>query len=331
MEDGSIVPKQWHSICYSFDTTNKNITIVFDGTLLTGSITDFPQFNISLSRMTNSTISYGTNLRFSDPLIWTPTQRNRFSGQLSDINIWSKPISFDNLVLFTQDCQSTKALGLPPDFLDWSKTDFKKQSTEFVIIQQTQREDSICSTGLGDDLKVMHYKSSFAEAPLICNAYGGKVIAPTSVNEWEVIRQKLFNKINMAGYITDTCSANVWTGIKKSPNDTWVRVYDNVEAKFPWDQGQPNGLHLQQCLAGLLTKGTMKFVDEHCLTNFCVLCQVPSQLKFKLRGQLPELLGVERDFSSHASETNSFQGYRGFPIKFRGCEPIKNFFISTEI
>jgi hypothetical protein len=315
MGDGSIVPKQWHSLCYSFDTTTNRITIVFDGRLLKGSITDFPQFNISLSRMTNSSILYGANSFIPEPHIWNADKRlNRFSGQLSDINIWSKPISFDSLVLFTKECQSTKALGIQPDLLDWSKIDLMNQSTEFVHIEKIHREDSICSKEHGDELKVMHYQSSFSEANHLCNAYGGKIIAPTNVQEWEVINKKIYNEGNIVGYIKDTCSSNVWSGIKKSPNETWVRVYDHVEATFPWKDGQPNGLDLQQCLAGSVHQATLEFMDESCLANYCALCEVPPQLKFMLRGELPELLGVERDFSRHASNhtgkyIDSFQGY----------------------
>jgi hypothetical protein len=319
MEDRSIVPKQWHSLCYAVDKLNKNLTIVFDGKRLKGSITDIPQFNISLSRMTNSTIMFGTNQDIVNrPHIWSPTNVfNRFSGQLSDINIWSKPLSFDNLVLFTRECQSTKVLGLQPDLLDWSKIDFKNKSTEFVQIHQTKREDSICSMGDGDELKLMHYKSTFTEATLLCNAYGGNLIAPTNDMELAVIKEKLLNKRNMAGYISDTCTTRVWTGIIKSPNDTWVRVYDMVEATFPWHGGQPNGLDLQQCLSGQLYEGTLLFLDEHCLANYCALCQVPSNLKFKLRGELPELLGIEREFSNNDDsdqEMDSFQGYTNHKI-----------------
>jgi hypothetical protein len=38
----------------------QNLTIVFDGRLIKGSITDFRQFDISVGRITNSTILYGT-------------------------------------------------------------------------------------------------------------------------------------------------------------------------------------------------------------------------------------------------------------------------------
>jgi hypothetical protein len=300
----------------------KTLTIVFDGRLLKGSITDFHQIEISLGRITNSTIMYGTNPQalFNDPHLWNANKYNRFSGQLSDINIWSKPISFDNLVLFTKECQSTKALGLQPDLLDWSKTIINNKSTEFVNIQKTQREDSICSTGHGDELKLMHYQSSHTEATHLCQAYGGKLIAPTNDSELEVIKEELFNKINIVGHQRD--KFKVWTGIIMSPNDSWVRAYDNVEAIFPWVQGQPNGLDLQQCLAGMVVKAkhTLDFMDEHCLDNHYALCQVPLTLKFKLRGELPELLGVERDFSSHASddtgqEWDSFQGYTNHKIE----------------
>jgi hypothetical protein len=244
----------------------------------------------------------------------------RFSGQLSDINIWSKTISFDNLVLFTGECQSTKALGLQPDLLDWSKTVINIKSREFVNIQKTQREDTICSTGQGDELKLMHYKSSYTEATHVCNAYGGKLIAPINDIEVEVIKEEIFNNINIIGNLPEY--AKVWTGILMCPNDSWVRAYDNIEAKFPWQKGQPNGLDLQQCLAGQVIKHkhTLEFMDEYCLNNHYALCQVPSTLKFKLRGELPELLGVERDFSSHASydngqELDSFQGYTNHKIE----------------
>jgi hypothetical protein len=107
-----------------------------------------------------------------------------------------------------------------------------------------------------------------------------------------------------------------------SPNDSWVWAYDNVEAIFPWVHGQPNGLDLQQYLAGVVVKAkhTLEFMDEHCLDNYYALCQVPSTLKFKLRGKLPKKLGVGRDFSSQASddtgqECDSFQGYTNHKIE----------------
>jgi hypothetical protein len=156
------LPKQWHSLCFALDMATKNLTIVFDGRLLKGSITDFHQIEISLGRITNSTIMYGTNPQalFNDPHLWKANKYNRFIGQLSDINIWSKPISIDNLILFTGECQSTKALGLQPDLLDWSKTIINIMSTEYVNIQKTERKDTICSTGHWDELKLMHYQSS---------------------------------------------------------------------------------------------------------------------------------------------------------------------------
>jgi hypothetical protein len=298
----------------------KNLTIVFDGTLLKGSITDFHQFDIRLGRITNSTILYGATPMVNDPHLWKTTKLNRFSGQLSDINIWSKPISFDNLVLFTGECQSTKALGLQPDLLDWSKTIIDNKSTEFVNIQKTQRKDSICRTGHGYELKLMHYKSSYTEATHLCNAYGGKLIAPINDMEVDIIKDELFNNINIIGHLGDRFK--IWTGILKSPNDSWVRAYDYVVAKFPWEPGQPNGLDLQQCLGGLVIKAkhTLVFGDDYCLENYYVLCQLPATLKFKLRGELPELLGAERDFSSHASDdtgqkVDTFQGYTNHKIE----------------
>ncbi len=145
----------------------------------------------------------------------------------------------------------------------------------------------------------------------MCGHFSGKMLLPQSQEDFNSLIQKL----DEFDILESTCRRlwvpvvqdyNEETGETRSQNTIftikhihlrcmmarWVTGKNKEAPRYlPWGRGQPNGRHLQQCVAAVLnidSKSRMAKVgyynDDNCEDTRCFVCNVPETMTYKLRG-----------------------------------------------
>ena len=108
-----MIPNLWYHVCFSFEgRSNKKALMVINDVVVLNETTHVKEFDVAKNDFNKSGIELGSI---------TPTRPNfdSFGGILTDINIWSKPLTIEDMWTYTKTC-STSSMSLNPDILDWS-------------------------------------------------------------------------------------------------------------------------------------------------------------------------------------------------------------------
>jgi hypothetical protein len=248
-----VLPKQWHSICYSVNATDNNsLSIVFDGELLNGSKKGIIPVYIRSDKMNNATLKLGL-LPVVKNGAWNPKTYSRFDGLMSEIYMWTSPLSIDNMIQFTKGCKSPAALQLTtPDLFDWSKYhNFSKYETKYISVFKLDVQSAMCNKFAMMQLNFIPYHTTFDEAVNICHGYGGRMVTVNTFQEAQVLTGQIGNA-NFGQMFVEPCNNEFWSGGKQSADGHWRSIYEHTKIDVPWSPSQPNGLDHQKCLAAYM-------------------------------------------------------------------------------
>ena len=166
-KDNGVLPYHWHHICVS--TRKDSYTIVLDEQ-------KWYHVNHTLVSSENTTLKR-LDLGFTKEY-WIYSDGINFRGLLSELNIWSKSLSFIQMLKITIDCGKIEP---SPDLLDWSKI------PSFMIRGSKYNEsiENICSQRNTTSLvyKIMPYLHDQDNAIQVCKILNGKLAFPNSLNE----------------------------------------------------------------------------------------------------------------------------------------------------
>jgi hypothetical protein len=102
----TMLPNQWQHFCFSFSTTqNNSLWVVLNGQLLHDHFIDLPPLKWTLN---NSIVNLG----------FTTSKEYHFYGTMTEVNIWSKALSFKTMTTITSTCQDAE--DYKPDLFAWS-------------------------------------------------------------------------------------------------------------------------------------------------------------------------------------------------------------------
>ena len=166
-KENDVQPFHWHHICVS--SSDHSYTIVFDGQ-------QWYHANHTLPSSEKTTLK---KLDLGSPNEhWVHSDGINFRGLLSELNIWSKSLSFIQMLKITINCGKIEP---SPDLLDWSKI------PSFMIRGSKYNEsiENICSQRNTTSLvyKIMPYLHDQDNAIQVCKILNGKLAFPNSLNE----------------------------------------------------------------------------------------------------------------------------------------------------
>ena len=174
-KENDVRPFHWHHICVS--SSDNSFTIVFDGQQWYHANHTLP----SSEKTTVKKLDLGSPSEY-----WIHSDGINFRGLLSELNIWSKSLSFSQMVKITINCGKIDPV---PDLLDWSEipTSIIRGS------KYNENIENICSQRNTTSLvyKIMPYLHDQDNAIQVCKILNGKLAFPNSLTELQTWNRKL--------------------------------------------------------------------------------------------------------------------------------------------
>ena len=295
-----LVPEQWYHICVSYNRTHDTmatLNMYLDGRNVIKRDIETPNTTFVL----NLTSSWRLGLCKNNVFEYGP---QTFRGQLSDLNIWSRPLTDDAMRQFTGHCQNAVTANNDiPDVLHWDEIEVLDRG-KFVSKSPSDLEcKPKCQNMANEEIECDKHtttltfptKTTFKEAITTCGQLGGSMTLPTNMHDL----LDLNNSVNQRIIGSDKTECNTtWIplylvdGDKSSSEETLkfslpfqknIGALSSKEVFLPWQIGQPNGLGYQKCIV-YTTFGTPKYFDVECTERHCFYCSVQPRLYFTLRG-----------------------------------------------
>ena len=115
-----------------------------------------------------------------------------FKGQITDLNVWDRPLSDDELVNFTKNCvdQRFHQIG-QPNIIDWSVANFAYNKS---LIETFEVDRGQFCWRPKSEVVMFPIPSAYGEALTSCDNLGGQFPLPASVVEFNKILSRNFSK-----------------------------------------------------------------------------------------------------------------------------------------
>ncbi|XP_037783103.1 uncharacterized protein LOC119579386 [Penaeus monodon] len=268
----------WHHICVTY---NDGLMISY----LDGEEQDRQTGNLS-DVITGNVLKVGS---------WD--KENSFSGQLTQVNIWSRALSPREVVAIA-DCENVPE----GDIVSWSGPWGKHgdvQETEESIVE-------LCEDAAATDYFYFNEVTA-SSAFSICHGLGGSVPIPKTEKEYQVI-QNVVEK-----YRHNSSCENFWVGITDHEQEgIWMEPLHNQHVHPIWSMAEPDGDKLENCAVASSPSG---FSDSRCDLLLCVACAVPRRPVWSLLGACERHRRNTHLVASQDSAANLiFRGYSDYQI-----------------
>ena len=238
-------------------------------------------------------------------------EENPMHGMVTDLNIWSRVLSSQEISDWSQ-CGHSQ----PGDVLRWEEAELNITDLLYLDLELA----SICPETVGERQTYFSYNlnKTFQETVLFCENIGGH-IAVAGDNESLTAMNEVYNSTCTAGTgyfyggYTDQEEEGSWTNVVTGNLLTW----DN------WDDEAPYNYTNYDCVE--IEMDYLMFSDFDCSVTYCPICQITEMKTFQLRGVCLES-PVDKYFAM--VNTTYFLGYTHSSLIFSNVsqrwEIVKN-------
>ena len=203
-------------------------------------------------------------------LLMNEFDENPMHGMVTDLNIWSRVLSLQEISDWAQ-CRHDQ----PADVLRWEEAELN--ITDLLYLDMDL--DSICLGRAGEEQTFFSYdlNKTFEETVKFCETVGGHM-AVAGDNESLTAMNEVYNSTctGGAGYFyggfTDQEEEGRWVNVVTGSLLAW----DN------WDEGYPYNYTNYDCVE--IEMDYLKFSDFDCSVTYCPICQITEKKTFQLRG-----------------------------------------------
>ncbi|XP_076031153.1 uncharacterized protein LOC143019399 [Oratosquilla oratoria] len=282
-----LLTKQWYHWCFLYDHSTSTFSVVLDGTVL--SVYNKTTRGVMLSdRVILGRYDYKNS-------------QNVLSGKLSQVNLWSRVLSFDE-IRSVSTCQT----DLQGDVISWD-------DENWVLINATEETvnmNTLCALRSAERSLYLFEPRTFAESVYICEGIGGHLSLPRTQEEME----------EFAGYIApykEQCwEGRIWAGGSDAHTEgKWIEHYNGQIIQNPmWGDDEPNGYTFENCMVNMF----FRFQDFNCFRKFCFICVSDFTPSWAIFGSC-EVDDETKYFSSLQTGFGdlSFQGYSSYMIELK--------------
>lgn len=277
----SVVPYSWYHLCLSID--HANLLVVTEGQVWYQS-----DDNDLVSNTLIKTFLIGHKA--------SPSKRtSNLKGAFSELNIWSKSLTQEDLQEITTNCGPLSSSTVP-DTLHWASD---VTSTMIYGNVTNQKEVDVCFHSDDAANQIIPLRVTFQEADTLCKQLNAYLDFPP----------------DETSMITDMCFNYFWTPLQKV-NQSWIdQTTAKQESDLAWAPDQPNGGELQRCA----TQSNGLYSDDFCHGSNCFACSWTKTPRFYLRGFdiCKDGHSIDHQFILLTSESyNGFFIFKGFKNHF---------------
>ncbi|KAG7175156.1 Glycine receptor subunit beta-like 2 [Homarus americanus] len=223
-----------------------------------------------------------------------------FSGQLSQLNIWSRALTAQE-VAAVAEC----ATDMEGDVISW-----KGPWTSVGDVSTSQESsDDLCQEAAGNDYFIFTDFTA-SSAFHVCEGLGGSLPTPQSKEEYET----LLTAVDRYRGEGDKICKPFWVGITDDKEEgVWTHMKYMTQLSPSWAMDEPDGDKLENCA---VAEGPLNLADTRCDDLQCVVCTVPRRPVWVLLGACER---YRRNTHLVALQEKSgnvlFRGYSDYQIK----------------
>ncbi|XP_071540676.1 uncharacterized protein [Panulirus ornatus] len=193
---------------------------------------------------------------------------NSFSGQLSQVNIWSRALTAEEVSALADCVEEHEG-----DVVSWAGP--WVASGDISLTQESL--DELCKEASGTDFFIFNGFTA-PSAFQVCEGLGGSLPTPQSQEEYDTIL-KAVEGYDKEGHVS--CQP-FWVGITDEQEEgVWMDVQHKSQLDPSWSVIEPDGDKLENCA---VAEGTFQFTDTRCDEAKCVVCSVPRRPVWTLLG-----------------------------------------------
>jgi len=253
-------PYQWYSFCITLDVLKRTILFLINGKIV------YHENNIKYS------LEMGNDAK----TILVGDSEFPFLGIISDLNMWSDPISVQDIQKFA-DGNKIKILN-EKMLIRWSSVNIILTENNFNKISFPTEEIATDSRSSSTVLKLFNLPLNFQQANSFCQNLNGCMVLPSNKKEFDSLL--LLDQDDLE----QNCNGAIWINAVHSKNNVSIWLNGNnilEEIKYlPWMTGQPNGNEVQNCISA----SKDGYSDNECQKERCFICKMTKYPVFHLRG-----------------------------------------------
>jgi len=200
-----------------------------------------------------------------------------FSGHITDFNVWSRPLSAEEVKKYQHDCKVDVSKILKPDIVSWPNINLTNQTTKNKII--ILQRNKICDNQLvnkSDVILIFPYEATYDAAVKKCKTMN--VEMPPFESDYGLYKMLYIDKVIK---MEPNCREKIW--LSALLTNTSVVLKNNTQ-----NLTVNSTEIIKVCQVLDLILNSYNFEDCNGLS--CFSCQFPTnRLSFTLKGLCPEL------------------------------------------
>jgi hypothetical protein len=232
------VSSEWNSLCFVHNFKDFVLDITLNGVQM---VSEKKQLASNFMEKLTKPFSVGLE---------TP-----FWGQITDFNIWNRPLSNEEVHQFSFGCQ--EGLSNQPEILDWSTvniTERRINSDQF----QMQRQLFPCQYGMTQSQMLLENANgmNYYESTVFCNLLKGDLFDPTN---------KELSQVDIQPSILH------WVPIVNSNSGL---IFDTPVGNSTHNSTLTTGRKTDECMCASITSN--KKIPKKCKSLYSSICKVPT-------------------------------------------------------
>jgi hypothetical protein len=267
----------WNSFCFVYSFSNLSLEILVNG------INYFTVIEENNQTVWNQSVNTSITLGWST-----------FSGQISDFNIWSRPLSLKEIQDFSKGCSPELTEMSNPQYVSWSRVNITRQGnmTKLSNISKLSFcEKNSKPANFENETIILNLDFSvYDDAKIFCKRMNGNMPFPRNETDLKFIfsfqrdESNLFNK---------SCENNFWLPIIRSSRNksSWIHDESGVEVTFLPEKSvhSYSSKNLADCL--YVNSVSLHYFEVECYFALCSACQINEMRQiFSLKGTKRVLL-----------------------------------------
>ena len=261
-QNQTMKPDSWQHICLS--TSDDFITLVLNGEVV---------YNASPSKKPDKPKE--TNLWLGGENIQTRMYR-RFEGTMTDIYLWNKALTMNELILITTRSTASESISIPALF-SWKIFKPSAEVGSCVKYQILYDNDELFKEAFKEhDTLLIEYVTTSESSNYFCKSFGGKYVVPQHDNDIAKISSLIKNSAK--------CDRFAFVGLKKVDKQRLLDFEGNNASFVNWSTYEPNGKEYEECIN---IKENASYNDVSCFEKYCFACQMTARNIYSIRGGIP--------------------------------------------
>ena len=188
------------------------------------------------------------------------TQTRRFEGTMTEIYLWNKALSINDLISITTESKASEKIPEPALF-SWKTFKLSAGFPSCVEYQTLYENDELFKETFKEhDTLLIEYVTTSESSSYFCKSFGGKYLVPQNDEDIAQVSSLIKNSAK--------CDSFAFVGLKKVNVQKLLDFDGNTASHVSWSTYEPNGKEYEECIN--INKNS-SYNDVSCLRTYLFL------------------------------------------------------------